>query len=58
MRLSDSEWTKFKEAGGAEWLRKVLGTKPRRYYEVFKQPKEHNGANTGIKSQEGRAGDA
>jgi hypothetical protein len=42
MRLSDSEWTKFKEAGGAEWLRKVLGTKPRRYYEVFKQPEKVN----------------
>ena len=42
MRLSDSEWTKFKEVGGAEWLRKVLGTKPRRYYEVFKQPEKVN----------------
>jgi hypothetical protein len=38
IRLSDDEWAAFKELGGAEWLRKMMRTKPRRYYEVFQQP--------------------
>lgn len=40
VRMSDSEWTAFKELGGAEWLRKMMRTKPRKYYEVFQQPEE------------------
>ena len=35
IRLSDSEWKAFKEMGGADWLRKMMNTRPRRYYEVF-----------------------
>jgi hypothetical protein len=35
VRLSDEEWLKFKEIGGAEWLRKAMSTRPRNYYEVF-----------------------
>ena len=35
VRMSDSEWQAFKELGGAEWLRKMMNTRPRRYYEVF-----------------------
>jgi hypothetical protein len=40
VRMSDSEWRAFKELGGAEWLRKMMRTKPRNYYEVFKKPEE------------------
>lgn len=35
MRLSDSEWNAFKELGGADWLRKMMRSKPLRYHEVF-----------------------
>ena len=38
VRLSDSEWIKFKEMGGADWLRKVMRTRPMNYYQVFQQP--------------------
>lgn len=38
IRLSDEEWDKFREMGGSEWLRKALGTRPARYYEVFEPP--------------------
>ena len=35
VRMSDHEWEAFKDLGGADWLRKMMRTKPRRYYEVF-----------------------
>jgi hypothetical protein len=35
VRLSDSEWKKFREWGGAEKLRLMLGTQPASYYNVF-----------------------
>jgi len=38
--MSDAEWAAFKELGGAEWLRKMMKTKPRNYYEVFQRPEE------------------
>ena len=38
--MSDSEWAAFKDLGGAEWLRKMMRTKPRKYYEVFQRPEE------------------
>jgi hypothetical protein len=38
--MSDSEWAAFNELGGADWLRKMMKTKPRKYYEVFKKPEE------------------
>lgn len=38
IRMSDEEWDKFKELGGAEWLRKFMGTRPRSYYQVFEKP--------------------
>ena len=43
VRLSDEEWEKFKEMGGAEWLRKAMRTRPRNYYEVFQR--EYNEAD-------------
>jgi len=36
LRLSDEEWQRLKEFGGADWLRKLLGSRPKRYHEVFK----------------------
>lgn len=38
VRMSDTEWTKFKELGGAAWLRRFMGARPDGYYEVFKKP--------------------
>jgi len=40
IRLSDEEWTAFIELGGADWLRRMMRTKPRNYYEVFNNSKE------------------
>lgn len=44
IRLSDEEWAKFKELGGADWLRRFMRTKPPKYYEVFERPNvtDHN----------------
>ena len=42
LRMSDSEWTKFKEMGGADWLRRIMRTRPLNYYEVFERPKDDN----------------
>lgn len=35
VRLSDAEWDAFKSMGGADWLRKMMRSKPKRYHEVF-----------------------
>ena len=43
VRLSDSEWEKFQEMGGAAWLRKAMGMRPQKYYEVFQR--EYNTAD-------------
>ena len=43
IRMSDSEWEKFQEMGGAAWLRKAMGTRPRNYYEVFQR--EYNASD-------------
>lgn len=42
LRMSDSEWAKFKEMGGADWLRKIMRARPLAYYEVFERPKDDN----------------
>ena len=39
VRLSDEEWEKFKDMGGADWLRRVMRTRPKNYYEVFERPR-------------------
>ena len=38
IRMSDSEWEKFQEMGGADWLRRVMRTRPKNYYSVFERP--------------------
>jgi hypothetical protein len=38
LRMSDTEWLKFKEMGGADWLRKFMRTRPSTYYQVFQRP--------------------
>jgi hypothetical protein len=51
VRLSNEEWLKFKELGGAEWLRKYVNSKakyPTGYYEALAQkqsakPRRANG---------------
>ena len=43
VRMSDTEWAKFKEIGGADWLRQYVNSRaklPDKYYEVFNKPKE------------------
>jgi hypothetical protein len=40
LRMSDTEWKRFKEMGGAAWLRKMMRTRPARYYEVFQRPEK------------------
>jgi hypothetical protein len=35
--MSDKEWQLFKEWGGSERLRKMMGTQPTGYYSVFKR---------------------
>ena len=38
VRLSDDQWQKFQDLGGSAWLRKFIGGKPDKYYEVFQRP--------------------
>lgn len=40
LRMADTEWKRFKEMGGAAWLRKMMQTRPARYYEVFQRPQK------------------
>ena len=43
VRMSDTEWAKFKEIGGADWLRQYVNSRaklPAKYYEVFDKPEE------------------
>lgn len=37
IRMSDSEYAKLKQLGGAEWLRRFLGGKPDTYHQVFRR---------------------
>jgi hypothetical protein len=37
IRMSDTEFEKFQDLGGAEWLRRFLGGKPDTYHQVFKR---------------------
>ena len=43
VRMSDTEWARFKEIGGADWLRQYVNSRaklPAKYYEVFQQSEE------------------
>ena len=43
VRMSDTEWAKFKELGGADWLRQYVNSRaklPAKYYEVFQKSEE------------------
>lgn len=35
--MSDTEFEKFQDMGGAEWLRRFLGGRPDTYYQVFRR---------------------
>lgn len=35
--MSDSEYAKLQQLGGAEWLRRFLGGKPDTYHQVFRR---------------------
>ena len=35
--MSDTEYEKFKKLGGAEWLRRFMGSKPDTYHQVFRR---------------------
>lgn len=37
IRMSDEQWEKFKELGGAAWLRRFIGGRPDGYYKVFQR---------------------
>ena len=38
IRMSDEQWEKFKAHGGAAWLRKLIGGRPDKYWQVFQRP--------------------
>lgn len=38
VRMSDEQWQKFQDLGGSTWLRRFIGGKPDKYYEVFQRP--------------------
>ena len=46
IRMSDTDWAKFKMLGGADWLRKYLGGIPNGYYEVFQKQDEETESAT------------
>jgi pyruvate dehydrogenase complex dehydrogenase (E1) component len=37
IRMSDTEYEKFKKLGGAEWLRRFMGSRPDTYHQVFRR---------------------
>ena len=37
IRMSDTEYEKFKRLGGAEWLRRFMGSRPDTYHQVFRR---------------------
>lgn len=44
VRMSDEEYVKFKEWGGADKLRRLLDAQPTKYFTVFQRP-EYNKAD-------------
>ena len=50
IRMSDTEWAKFKEMGGADWLRKIMLSRPPSYYKVFERS-EHDNGNRGVETR-------
>ena len=47
VRMSDTEWLKFKELGGAEWLRKHVKQKAKFSQEYYKALVKKQGADSG-----------
>ena len=56
VRMSDEEWAKFKELGGAEWLRRFMGSRPDGYYKVFKRHDDHDDPSRDVVAVRSSAG--
>lgn len=54
VRMSDAEYLKFKEWGGADRLRLLLGAQPAKYFAVFQKPEYNKADATFIKRKRER----
>lgn len=54
VRMSDAEYLKFKEWGGADRLRLLLGAQPAKYFSVFQKPEYNKADATFIKRKRER----
>ena len=54
VRMSDAEYLKFKEWGGADRLRLLLGAQPVEYFAVFQKPEYNKADATFIKRKRER----
>jgi hypothetical protein len=52
--MSDAEYLKFKEWGGADRLRLLLGAQPAKYFAVFQKPEYNKADATFIKRKRER----
>jgi hypothetical protein len=52
--MTDTEYLKFKEWGGADRLRLLLGAQPAKYFSVFQKPEYNKADATFIKRKRER----
>lgn len=57
IRMSDSEYIKFKEWGGGERLRRMMGGQPEKYFTVFQRPEYNRADQTFINRKKGERND-
>jgi len=57
IRMSDSEYIKFKEWGGSERLRRMMGAQPEKYFTVFQRPEYNKADQSFINRKKGERND-
>jgi hypothetical protein len=55
--MSDSEYVRFKEWGGGERLRRMMGGQPAKYFTVFQKPEYNKADQTFINRKKGERND-
>jgi hypothetical protein len=57
IRMSDSEYVRFREWGGGERLRRMMGGQPEKYFTVFQRPEYNRADMAFIKRKQGERND-
>jgi len=57
IRMSDREYITFKEWGGGERLRRMMGGQPEKYFTVFQRPEYNKADQTFINRKKGERND-